>query len=510
MNNAQKKQCMGVLGGGAWGSNLIKQFNNCGVLHTICDINQEAIKRYNFEYPHVRTTNKWQNILDNKKITMVCIALPADMHYQFAKEALLADKDTYVEKPITLDVREAEELVQLAKEKNKILMVGHLLHYHPCIEKIKEIIGSGEIGKIKNIVSNRLNLGKFRVQENVLWSFAPHDISVILSLCGDKLPDSVSCNGHSHITQGVHDITNSILKYDDQDIYVNINVNWLNPYKEQCMSIVCEKGLIVFNDVLKEGKLRLYKNYIEWTGSTKPTPNPMKSEGQIIDIDMSESPLYRECLHFIDSCRTRHTPITDGHEGVRVLQVLQGLQDSLVKSGQNIKLIHADVKPNYFIHESAIVDEPNRLSDNVKVWHFSHVCANAEIGESSMIAQGCFIASNSSIGRFCKIQNMVSIWNGVHIKDYVFIGSQTCFTNDRLPLAEFPKHGEYLDTIVENNVSIGTNCSIMCGIRIGHHAFIGCGSTVLKNVPPYAVMVGQPCRQIGTINEAGVITHFKK
>ena len=164
---------LALIGGGYWGKNLIRDFNTCGVLDTICDINKVALEKYKNQYPDVNMTTDWHNdVLINKYINAVCIALPAELHYKFAKQALLENKDVYVEKPITLDINEAEELVELAREKNKILMVGHLLHYHPAISKIKNMIQEGKIGKVKNIVANRLSLGIFRKHENVLWSFA--------------------------------------------------------------------------------------------------------------------------------------------------------------------------------------------------------------------------------------------------------------------------------------------------------------------------------------------------
>ncbi len=177
------------------------------------------------------TTKNFDTLLKTTAITRVCIALPAHMHYEYVKKALLADKDVYVEKPFTLNVDKAKELTQLAKEKKKILMVGHLLQYHPAMEKIKEIVSSGLIGEVKQIISNRYSLGIFRTFENVLWSFGVHDLSVILSLCGDKMPESVVCNGCSHITPGIQDIANCVLKYKDK--YVNLNLNWMSPYKEQ-------------------------------------------------------------------------------------------------------------------------------------------------------------------------------------------------------------------------------------------------------------------------------------
>ena len=162
---------LGLIGGGHWGKNLIREFNNLGILDTICDINQESLEKYNKLYPKINTTSNWDKVLNDNNITCVCIALPANLHYKFAKKSLLSNKDVYVEKPITLDIKEAEELVEISKKKNKILMVGHLLHYHPAIVKIKEMIKENKIGKIKNIVANRLSLGIFRQHENVLWSF---------------------------------------------------------------------------------------------------------------------------------------------------------------------------------------------------------------------------------------------------------------------------------------------------------------------------------------------------
>ena len=296
---------LGLIGGGYWGKNLIREFHGLGVLHTVCDLNQDALQKYQDTYEKLKVTTNWDDVLGNKDITAVCIALPAEMHYAFAKKSLLAGKDVYVEKPITLSVEHAEELIELAKQQDKLLMVGHLLHYHSCVEKVKEMIQEGKIGKVKNIVANRLSLGIFRKQENVLWSFAPHDISVILSLCGNELPDSVLCTGKDHITDGIQDVTNSVLRY--QDKYVNINVNWLNPYKEQKMSIIGEKGMILFDDVSKTNKVTYYPEYIQYTQDVNANPMPIKNNEVNVEVDMSVSPLTKECKHFVECCETRLT-----------------------------------------------------------------------------------------------------------------------------------------------------------------------------------------------------------
>ncbi len=490
---------LGLIGGGYWGKNLIREFNTLNVLNIICDINEQSLRNYNEMYPNIKTTTDFNDILNDAEITGVCIALPAELHYKFAKQALLANKDIYIEKPITLDVNEANELVKLAKDNNKILMVGHLLHYHPAIQKIKDIVNNGELGKIKNIVANRLNLGIFRIQENVLWSFAPHDVSVVLSLCGSKLPDYVNCTGNDCLTKNVHDITNSIIKFLDDKIYVSINVNWLNPYKEQKMSIVCERGMILFDDMEKENKLKIYKNYINWTGNMEPIPNANRVEPEIIRLDLSTSPLHNECKHFIECCGTRCNPITDGEEGVRVLKVLNYLQQSLIEN-KEIKLQN---NKEYFSHETAIIDDGSEIGEGTKIWHYSHICKGARIGKNCNIGQNVFIAGGAIIGDNCKIQNNVSIYAGVKAGNYVFFGPSCVLTNDINPRGMYAKNGEYIETILEDGVTLGANCTIVCGNTIGKHALIGAGAVVCKNVEEYSIMVGNPAKRIGKIDEKG-------
>lgn len=490
---------IGIIGGGYWGKNLIREFNNCGVLNTICDINEEALQKYRELYPNVNTTKDWQVVLDNEEINAVCVALPAEMHYAFVKRSLLADKDVYVEKPITLSVEEAEELIKLAKERERILMVGHLLHYHGCVEKIKEIIAKGKLGKIKNITANRMSLGIFRKQENVLWSFAPHDISVILNLCGNEMPESVLCSGYDHITEGIQDVTNSVLKYHDK--YVNINVNWLNPYKEQKMSIIGEKGMLLFDDVSKENKLTFFPEYIQYSSDINANPTPIKNNGINVDVDLSVSPLLKECQHFIRCCETRETPITDGEEGLRVLKVLGKLQESLEVKKEVV--ITNESHKKYFQHETALVDEGADIGEGSKIWHYSHICKGAKIGKNCNIGQNVFIAGGAVIGDNCKVQNNVSIYAGVEAEDYVFFGPSCVLTNDINPRGMHSKNGTYIKTKLETGVTLGANSTIVCGNTIGKHALIGAGAVITKDVESYSVMVGNPGKKIGTIDEKG-------
>ncbi len=502
---------LGLIGGGYWGKNLIREFNKIGFLDTICEINPILIEQYNREYPNIYITSDYQEML--LRVDTVCVSLPAEMHYKFAKEALNNNKDVYIEKPITLDIKEAEELVTLAKEKGRILMVGHLLHYHPAIEKIKELLPS--LGPIKQITANRLNLGIFRTQENVLWSFAPHDISVILSLCNlynnsnntqsDIMPEWVQCTGNSSLTKDIHDITNSVMMINGS--YININVNWLNPYKEQRMSIICEKGMLLFDDMEKEYKLKLYSDYMNWSNSAscmKPSPIANKVDPQNIKFDLSMSPLEKECRHFMECCLSRNNPITDGNEGLRVLKVLNYLSESLNKN-QIIKINKEKkiVDCKYFAHETAIIDDGAIIGDGTKVWHYSHICKGAIIGKNCNIGQNVFIAGGAVIGDNCKVQNNVSIYAGVEAGDYVFFGPSCVLTNDINPRGMYSKNGEYIKTKLEDGVTLGANCTIVCGNTIGKHSLIGAGAVVTKSVEDYSIMVGNPAKRIGTIDEKG-------
>lgn len=184
MNKSMK--CIGLIGLGYWGKNIFRNLYEMDVLHTACDLSPATIKERGKNFPDVRYTQVFDEILANHEIKAVAIAAPAAMHHRLVSESLRAGKDVFIEKPLALTVKAGEELVALARENERILMVGHILQYHSAVIKLKELIASGDLGKIQYIYSNRLNIGKLRTEENILWSFAPHDISVILSLIGEE------------------------------------------------------------------------------------------------------------------------------------------------------------------------------------------------------------------------------------------------------------------------------------------------------------------------------------
>lgn len=316
---------IGLLGFGFWGKNIFRNLYELGVLHTACDLNEQVIKEKKKEYSSINYTTRGSDVFSSPDIKAVVIATPASTHYELTKKALIAGKDVLVEKPLALSVKEGEELVELAKRENRILMVGHILLYHPGILKLKEIIQAGELGKIQYIYSNRLNIGKLRTEENILWSFAPHDISVILMLLEDE-PIRVSAFGGDYLSKGIYDTTLSSLEFRN-GVKGHIFVSWLHPFKEQKLVVVGSGVMAVFDDLSKE-KLFLYPHKINWKDGKVPIAQ--KADYIVVPFDHRE-PLKEELCHFIDCVKNRQAPRTDGNDGLKVLNVLESLENSLQK-----------------------------------------------------------------------------------------------------------------------------------------------------------------------------------
>jgi UDP-2-acetamido-3-amino-2,3-dideoxy-glucuronate N-acetyltransferase len=504
MNDKKSSGQIALIGAGYWGRNLARNFNQLQTLHTICDSNEPILSSYGPEYARVSKTPDIAAVLADPAITRVAIAAPAALHYQLVKASLEAGKDVFVEKPLALDAREGMDLVQLAQKHERILMVGHLLQYHPCIQKIREKLSEGAFGQLFYVTSNRLNLGKIRREENALWSFAPHDISVILSLAGAELPEQVRCTGEAFLTRGTADTTLTSLRFSN-GVRAHVYVSWLNPFKEQKLTVVGSKAMAVFDDTRPwPEKLIWYQNYLTWQEGRIPTPAGSKGEPLVVE---EAEPLLQECRHFLHCCDTRSQPRTNGAEGVRVLQVLQAAQASLEKDGDAIRptahVESAKRKPEFFVHPTAFVDEPCEIGKGTKIWHFGHVNKDARIGERCVLGQNVFVAGGAAIGSNVKIQNNVSIYAGVTIEDDVFLGPSCVLTNVSNPRSQVNRQELYEKTLIRRGATIGANATIVCGVTVGQYAFVAAGAVVTSNIPDYAFVAGVPARPVGWMSRHG-------
>lgn len=488
---------LALVGAGYWGKNLARNFHALGALHTLCDRSAEVLGSYGPEYTGVRKTANFEQVLADPEIRKVAIAAPAALHYALAKAALLAGKDVYVEKPLCLDIAEAEELVALAQRQGRILMVGHLLQYHPCVLELQRMIGQGELGRVQYITSNRLNLGKIRQEENALWSFAPHDISVILSLVGGQMPQQLRCTGEAYLTPRVADTTLTTFRFAD-GVRAHIYVSWLNPFKEQKLTVVGSRGMVVFDDTKPWAeKLVMHRDYLTWADGRVPTPS--KAAGQPVTVPERE-PLREECAHFLASCRERTTPRTDGAEGLRVLRVLKAAQSSLDRDGEAVAPGGGSA---FFAHATAIVDPKAVVGAGSKIWHFSHVMANAELGSHCNLGQNVVVSPGVKLGNNVKVQNNVSIYTGTVVEDDVFLGPSCVLTNVSNPRSQVNRQSLYEKTLLRRGASVGANATIVCGTTLGRYCFIGAGAVVTKDVPDYALVVGSPARRVAWMSRHG-------
>jgi UDP-2-acetamido-3-amino-2,3-dideoxy-glucuronate N-acetyltransferase len=496
-------KCVAVVGAGYWGENLVRNFAQLGALHTICDTNPKVAEGLASQYPEIDVDTDYLKVVNNEGVRGVVIATPVALHYSMAKEALLSGKDVLVEKPLALTVEQGRELVSLAQEREKVLMVGHLLEYHPAVEKLKELIEDGELGKIQYIYATRLNLGKFRTEENILWSFAPHDISVILLLLGGEMPCEVSAHGGYYLHQNLADVTITTMSFRS-GLQAHIFVSWLHPYKEQRLVVVGSQQMAEFNDGHPEEKLKLFHHEIRWI---ERRPVACKKEPRVVKVP-SREPLTRECQDFIECIESRKRPRVDGQKGLQVLDILAQCQRSLIEKGRVIRL--DGQHPDFFVHESSLVEKPGEIGKGTKVWHFSHIMPEVIIGRRCVIGQNVFIGRGVKIGNNVKIENNVSIYQGVTLEDNVFCGPSCVFTNVVNPRSHLSRRDEFKSTLVKRGATIGANATIICGHTIGEYAFVGAGSVVTSDVPDYTLVYGNPAQVQGWMCQCGTKLESKK
>ncbi|RAP34005.1 oxidoreductase [Candidatus Marinamargulisbacteria bacterium SCGC AG-410-N11] len=501
-----------VVGSGRWGKNHIRTLSEMGHLSGIIDTNKKTLSQFKSLYPNVSTFSSISELGADQYDAYV-IATPAKTHFELAKALLLKKKHLLVEKPITLQSSKAKELTELANNQQVILMTGHLLLFHPAIRKIKSFIESGKIGKLQYMYSNRLNLGTVRTHLNSLWSFAPHDVS-IFDYLAQNLPTNVISQGGSFLQPKIQDTTMTMLHYPN-NIVGHIFVSWLHPFKEHRLVIIGSKGMLSYEDSSDHKQLLFYEKGIDFING-----EPVKRDGatQIIDYP-KEPPLKNELNHFIECIKgNEKNTLINGEKGYDVLKILERADACLNHSSVSISAAQSDhfksklKNKSTFIHTSATVDPTAQIGQHTKVWNFSNIQKNATIGNDCILGQNVNIGPNVTIGNNCKIQNNVSIYEGVQLDDYVFCGPSMVFTNINIPRSKYPQAESkfYIKTHVKEGASIGANATIVCGVTLGKHCLIGAGAVITKDVPDYAIVVGNPGNIVGWISEAGTKLDFSK
>jgi predicted dehydrogenase len=331
---------VGQIGLGAWGKNLLRTFHSFpGIkVKTASDKDPAQLSKISAAFPGLNLTKNPIEILNDPSLDAIVIATPPAEHYHLAARALEAGKDVFVEKPMVLNLADARKLLDLASQKKRILMVGHIMEYHPASLKLKEYIDSGKLGKIHYLYSTRVNLGKVRDIENSLWSFAPHDISLIIFLL-NQMPSRVTATGAAYLQKGIEDVSFMTMHFPDKTM-AHIHVSWLDPHKERKLTVVGSKMMAVFDDTESSEKIWLYDKGVE----TKLDYNTygeylsLRAGDIVIPSVDSAEPLKIECEHFVNCIKNRTQPRSDGKDGLRVLIILTAAQKSMEEGGTPMEI----------------------------------------------------------------------------------------------------------------------------------------------------------------------------
>lgn len=335
-----RKIILAQIGIGNWGENLLRNFtnNSQAYVKAVCELNADIRRNFTIKYPGLFFTRDINEILDDPEIEGVIIATQAKHHYEICEQSLLKGKHVFVEKPMTVDFASGQKLVELANKVSKILMVGHLLEYHPAYLKVKQIIENDELGEVYYIYSTRVNLGVIRKDENALWSFAPHDVSVSLMLF-NQMPHTILSTGQCYLQEGIEDVIFTTLHFHDKKM-AQINVSWLDPHKVRKLTVVGSKKMLVLDDMSSTEKIKIYDKGIHVKRKYVDYDEAITLRFGDINIPYinMEEPLKYECKHFIDCISNNSKPKTDGLSGLRVVQVLEAAQKSLRRNGAPVTI----------------------------------------------------------------------------------------------------------------------------------------------------------------------------
>ena len=312
-----KQQRIAVIGCGVWGRNIVRNFYNLNVLEIVCDLDESNLQKVREQYAGVKTTNDFNDIINNPEITSVAVVTPSHTHFKVVKAMLEAGKNVYVEKPISTVAQEAKDLTELAHEKGLVLMVGHLLLYHPAVNRLKMLIEEGVLGDIVYAQSDRLNVNFFKNDRSVMWDLAPHDVSMMSYVTGKSPERIISAVGCSSEQNDIMDITHITIEFED-GMVGQISDSWITPKKHVQLLVRGTKATAILDDTVPENKLVIYDNF-------------KKDISQNISLDYLEiEPLKLECQHFISCCETGKKARSDGDNGFMVTAILEQAEKTML------------------------------------------------------------------------------------------------------------------------------------------------------------------------------------
>lgn len=482
-----------LVGAGRWGSNLLRVLSDLSCLEVVCDadaIRREAVSRDT----GLPTTASLSDVVDDPTIDAVVVATPPRSHCDIALRALGAAKHVLVEKPMAMSVHEGLRMRDAARAAGRVLMTDHVLEFHPAVVRLRQLLAGGDLGRVRYVYSHRLNLGQVRTDESSLWSFAPHDIGLVLAIAGE--PTTVACRGGAYLTSGVADVTMTSLGFAD-GVEGHVFVSWLHPFKEHRFVVVGEEQMAVFDDTAPwPEKLTLYRHRVEWVDGRLPVAH--KAEGISVPVEESE-PLREACSHFLKCVQGEAEARTGPEYGLAVLGVLESAERSLRAGGQPVwpGLGHA------FVHPTATVDHGATIGEGTRVWHHAHVMTEAVVGRDCVLGQNVFVGRGVRIGDGVKVQNNVSVFEGVELEDGVFCGPSAVFTNVLTPRAEIERKSDFRPTVVRRGATIGANATIVCGHEVGPYAMVAAGAVVTSDVRAHRLVMGVPARPTGWVCVCG-------
>lgn len=479
-----------LLGVGRWGQKLLRLLHEREVLYAVWTREPSRHADLQAKYPDVRWTASLNALWEDPTVQAVVIATPASTHPALTEAALQAGKAVFCEKPLAFSAAQLRHLVRLAAEKKLLFMGGHVLHYHPAVERIKQILQEGRLGKFLYCTSERAHPGHFPLAEDALWGLAVHDVALVLDLVG-TLPEASHIHGQAALTPHLAETVWIHLTFPG-GAQAQLYASWLAPERRRRFTVVGTAGMLVFSEEGPTPTLHWYPHQVTWTHGQQP--HLALGEGTLLALPPIE-PLAAEIDHFLHCLRTGQTPRTHAEALLPATELLEKLHRQLFPTAETPK--------PYFVHPTALIDEEVEIGEGTRIWHFSHILRGSRIGKNCVLGQNVVVGPFVRVGNHCKIQNNVSLYYGVELEDGVLCGPSCVFTNDKYPRAFIERRNEFLTTRVRQGATIGANATIMCGVTIGRFAMIGAGAVVTQDVPDHALVLGNPARQVGWVCECG-------